>query len=160
MNTYQKIFGSGPIGLVISLLLLFVSISLEDYFYYLQITESNLLRYSVFAGLSIITVLIIVWSTKSLPPSDRGNKLVTAGAFKYFRHPLYAAFLSFFNFGLALFLNNWIYILWAAIQHPIWYLVIKGEEKLMDKEFPEEYKRYSLRTGRFFPKFSKVNNAT
>jgi protein-S-isoprenylcysteine O-methyltransferase Ste14 len=155
MNTYQKIFGSGPIGLFISLLLLFISILFENNFYFLRVTDSNLLRYSVFFGLSIITVLIVVWSTKSLPPTDRGNKLVVVGAFKYFRHPLYGAFLSFFNFGLAFFLNNWIYILWAIIQHPIWHWVIQGEEKLMDKGFPEEYKKYSLKTGRFFPRFSK-----
>lgn len=153
MNNYQRIFGSGPIGLLVSLFLLIISIFLESYFPHLQITGSYFLRYYIFIGLSIITVLIIVWSIKSLPPGDRGNKLITTGAFKYFRHPLYGAFLSFFNFGLAIFLNNWIYILWAIIQHPVWHWIINGEEELMQKEFPDEYKIYSLKTGRFFPRF-------
>jgi len=155
MNTYQRIFGSGPIGLFISLLLLILTFFFENLFSNLQITESTLLRYSIFAFLSGITILIIVWSTKSLPPNDRGNRLVTNGAFKYFRHPLYGAFLSFFNFGLAFLLNNWLYVFWAIIQHPIWHVTIKGEENLMSKEFPDEYEEYSLKTGRFFPRFSK-----
>lgn len=156
MNGYQRIFGSGPIGLFISLLLLlFISIFLERNFSHLQITGSYFLRYFILIALSIITVLIILWSIKSLPPTDRGNKLITTGAFKYFRHPLYGAFLSFFNFGLAFFLNNWIYILWAIIQHPIWHWIIDREEELMQKEFPGKYKKYSLKTGRFFPRFSK-----
>ena len=153
MNNFQKIFGSGPIGLFISLSLLFLTCSLEKYFSEFRIMNNNPLRFNFFIGLTIITIFLIIWSIKSLPPNDRGNKLIVTGAFKYFRHPLYGAFLSFFNVGLAVFLNNWIYIFWAIIQHPIWHLVIKGEEKLMDKEFPEEYKKYCLQTGRFFPRF-------
>jgi protein-S-isoprenylcysteine O-methyltransferase Ste14 len=153
MNTYEKIFGTGPRGLFISVSLLAVFAFVEKSFPTLLITNSNFLRYSVFGGLSILTVVLIIWSIKSLPPSYRGNKLITIGAFKYFRHPLYAAFLIFFNFGLAIFLNNWIYIFWALAQHPIWHWNIKGEEKLMGKEFPNEYEKYSQKTGRFFPRF-------
>ena len=152
MNNYQKIFGSGPAGSLISLLLLVISIFLANHFSQFQISNSQFLRYSFFGGMCVITVFIITWSIHSLPPISRGNTLVTSGAFRYFRHPLYGAFLSFFNFGLALFLNNWIYVLWAALQHPVWHWIIKGEEKCMEKQFPGEYEEYSLRTGRFFPR--------
>ncbi len=155
MNNFQKIFGSGPIGLFISLALLSLTYYLEKYFSGYQIINNNFVRYSVFIGLSIITAALIIWSVKSLPPDDRGNKLVVTGAFKYLRHPLYGAFLSFFNFGLAIFLNNWIYVLWAILQHPVWHVAIKGEERLMDKEFPKEYEKYCMQTGRFFPRFLK-----
>ncbi|RJP73993.1 MAG: isoprenylcysteine carboxylmethyltransferase family protein [Ignavibacteriales bacterium] len=161
MNKFEKIFGSGPIGLLISLALLAIFLFIEKYFSSFQITENDFLRYSIFSVLSVLTVIIIIWSVKSLPPSDRGNKLITLGAFKYFRHPLYAAFLTFFNFGLAILLNNWIYILWALVQHPVWHWCIGGEEKLMEKEFPGEYTNYSKRTGRFFPRiFNKSDKAT
>jgi protein-S-isoprenylcysteine O-methyltransferase Ste14 len=152
MNKFEKIFGSGPRGLLISLSLLTIFLLIEKYFYSFRITNNDLLRYSVFGVLSLLTGIIIIWSIKSLPPNDRGNKLITSGAFKYFRHPLYAAFLTFFNFGIAVLLNNWIYILWAIVQHPIWHWNIKGEEKLMEKEFPGEYEKYSQTTGRFIPR--------
>ena len=152
MNKYERIFGTGPRGLLISLILLAISAFIEKYFDLLQITDSDFLRYSIFGCLSTITVLILLWSITSLSPTDRGNKLITVGAFKYFRHPLYGAFLTFFNFGLAILLNNWIYILWAIVLHPLWHWNIKGEEKLMEKVFPGEYVEYSQKTGRFFPR--------
>jgi protein-S-isoprenylcysteine O-methyltransferase Ste14 len=161
MNKYEKIFGMGPRGLVISLLLFAIFAFIEKSFNTLQITGSDFIRYSIFGVLSVFTVITIIWSIKSLPPSDRGNKLITVGAFKYFRHPLYAAFLTFFNFGLAVLLNNWIYILWALAQHPVWHWNINGEEKLMEKKFLGEYEKYSQTTGRFFPRILyKSNKAT
>jgi len=153
MNTYEKIFGTGPRGLLISFSLLIIFSFIEKSFPTLQITDSDFLRYSVFGGLSILALFLIIWSIKFLPPSVRGNKLITTGAFKYFRHPLYVAFLTFFNFGLAIFINNWIYIFWAVVKHPIWHWNIRGEEKLMEKEFPGEYEKYSRVTGRYFPRF-------
>ncbi len=152
MNRYQKIFGAGPAGLFVSLLLLIIAILLEEQLNYLRITANDTLRYTVFALLALVTVFIVLRSFRSLLPTDRGRKLTTTGAFKYFRHPLYGAFLSFFNFGLAFLLNNWIYVFWAVIQHPVWHWMIRGEEQLMAQAFPGEYEEYSLKTGRFFPR--------
>lgn len=152
MNWFQRIFGSGPLGALISLLLLVASAWLASRFDHLQITAHINLRFAVFATLSLVTLLIVIWSLKSLPIADRGKTLTTTGAFRYFRHPLYGAFLSFFNFGLAVFLNNWIFILWAVVQHPVWHWMIRGEEKLMEEAFPGEYREYAARTGRFFPR--------
>jgi protein-S-isoprenylcysteine O-methyltransferase Ste14 len=155
MNTFFRIFGVGPSGILISVLLLLITFFLADSIVHLQISGNDLFRWSVFAGLSVVAGLIMLWSVISLPITKRGKKLTTTGAFKYFRHPLYGACLSFFNFGLAVFLNNWIYVLWAVIQHPIWHWLIKHEEKIMEKRFPGEYEAYALKTGRFFPRIWK-----
>jgi len=152
MNTYLRIFGIGPTGFLISALLFLIAFFLASGLGHLQISSNDLLRWSVFVGLSVVTGFIMLWSVISLPITERGKSLTITGAFRYFRHPLYGACLSFFNFGLAVFLNNWIYILWAVIQHPVWHWLIKYEEKLMKKRFPGEYEAYALKTGRFFPK--------
>ena len=152
MNPYQRIFGAGPLGTLISVLLLIVSAWLADGYESLQIMVNDGLRFTLFALLSSVTVLIILWSIRSLPPGKRGNSLVTTGAFRHFRHPLYGAFLSFFNFGFAVLLNNWIYIAWALVQHPVWHWAIRGEEEMMERAFPGDYARYAARTGRFFPR--------
>ncbi len=106
---------------------------------------------SIFAVSILLTLFIIVWSVRSLPTADRGNKLCTSGAFRYVRHPLYAAFLSVFNFGLAVYLSNFIFIIWAVLLHPIWHYIIKYEERLMVDIFGDEYVVYQKKTGRFFP---------
>ena len=136
MISIQRIFGSGPVDFFISLVLLLVSILSQNYFHTPQITTSDFLRYTIFVGMSMISVLIIVRSMKSLPPTARGVKLITTGVFKYFRHPLYGSILSFFNFGLTFLLNICIYIFWAVARDPIWHWIIGGEEKLMEKEIP------------------------
>ena len=92
MNHYRRLFGAGPPGTLISALLLAVSELLARHFNHLQITSSDALRFTVFILLSLVTLLIIAWSIRSLPPGKRGRTLVTSGAFRYFRHPLYGAF--------------------------------------------------------------------
>lgn len=154
MNTFNRLFGSGPIGLLISVILFFFALYLKELLSIPKIfINYYLLRLSIFIILTIISIIIIVWSLVSLNPKSRGKTLITTGALKYFRHPLYAAFLTFFNFGLAVLLNNWIFIIWGFLLHPIWHLLIVKEEKDLKFIFPNEYEEYCKITGRFFPKF-------
>ncbi len=153
MNNFNRIFGSGPIGLLMSLILLFLSFYLKDLFNIPKIfIDQNFIRQSIFGLLTIISVAIIIWSLVSLNPKLRGKTLITTGSLKYFRHPLYAAFLSFFNFGLAILFNNWIFVVWAILLHPIWHLLVAEEEKMLKIIFPNDYEEYCKKTGRFFPK--------
>ena len=156
MNAYERIFGAGPRGALISIALLVVVWYLEDIIGLPIILQSPFTRGSVFVATIIASIILIAWSIKSLPPNSRGRKLITSGAYQYFRHPLYAAFLSCFNFGLAVLLNNWIYIIWAIMLHGVWHWNIRNEEQLMSNEFPKEYDEYSERTGRFLPKLRSI----
>lgn len=158
MNTYDRIFGAGPKGGLLSLLLLLLAWHFEAVAGLPSIIDSHIARWVFFALALTGAVAIIVWSLKSLPPSARGKHLVTTGVFRYLRHPLYAAFLSVFDFGFAVLLNNWIYILWAITLHPIWHWVITGEERLMNNAFPEEYEAYCEITGRFIPRISSFQH--
>jgi protein-S-isoprenylcysteine O-methyltransferase Ste14 len=116
------------------------------------LSHNQLLLNSVFLVSILMTLVIIVWGVKSLPTADRGNKLCTTGAYKYVRHPLYAAFLSIFDFGLAIYLNSYIFVLWALLLHPVWHYVVRYEERLMVDVFGEEYLEYQKKTGRFLPR--------
>lgn len=150
--TFKRIFGSGPIGLVISLVLLFLAGWINTQIVLPSLSDNRLFLDALFMATGCVTLIIIVWSLKSLPAADRGNKLCTSGAFRYFRHPLYAAFLSVFNFGLAIWLNSYIFVLWALLLHPVWHYLVRDEEQMMVDIFGEEYIDYQERTGRFFPR--------
>ncbi len=152
MNAYDRIFGAGPRGVLISIALLVVVWHLENIVGLPRISERSYIRGSIFVLTIIASMILIAWSVKSLPPNSRGRELVTSGAYEYFRHPLYAAFLSCFNFGLAVFLNNLIYVIWAVILHGVWHWNVGSEENFMSREFPKEYMEYSKRTGRFVPR--------
>ena len=154
MTTYERIFGAGPRGILLSIALFALAWSLEAAAGLPPITNNIVIRWSIFVLSVIGAIGLALWSAKSLPPAERGKKLITSGAYRFLRHPIYATFLSCFDFGLAVLLNNWIYILWAISLHFLWHLNIISEERLMRKEFPIEYDGYCAVTGRFIPRIN------
>lgn len=151
---FAKVFGSGPRGLLVSLILLGIALWARRRVDFLKISDNQAVLNAAFLMLSCITLVLVIWSLRSLPASGRGNNLCTSGAFRYVRHPLYASFLSVFNIGLALYLNSYLFILWAACLHPIWHYIVRDEEMLMVRIFGEDYVAYRKRTGRFFPRLT------
>ena len=154
MNTYKRIFGSGPFGVAVSVLLLLAAAMAKPHLNLPQLGVPLTIRMLVLSICTIFALALIFWSIRSLPPGARGRKLCDTGAFRYLRHPLYAALLSIFSFGFAVFLNHSVFIMWAVILHPIWHRIVGSEEKMMVKAFGEKYLQYARRTGRFFPRFS------
>jgi len=154
MIEFKRIFGSGFNGLIISVLLFLAAAYFKDLLKIPMICDGCfLLRVSVFTLFFTMSIIMFVWSFMSLKPGLRGKTLITRGAFSHFRHPLYAAFLTFFNFGLAVLLNNWVFIGWAIILHPVWHLLTAEEEKMLKNTFPNDYEEYCKNTGRFLPKY-------
>lgn len=151
-SKFRKAFGSGPAGMVISIALFIIAVWLTGQIPLPPLSDNRFLLNSIFVIACLLTVAIIIWSVKSLPPAERGSKLCTSGAFRYVRHPLYAAFLSVFNFGLAIYLNSYIIVIWAVLLHPLWHYIVRDEERMMIGLFGEEYREYQKRTGRFLPR--------
>ena len=152
MTTYQRIFGTGPRGAIIGAVTFGLALALDYWLSLPPLHGSATLGIAALVAASAATAAIVAWSLRSLPLSARGRELVTAGPFRYVRHPLYAAFLGGFDFGLALFLDGWVYVAWAVLQYPIWHWNIAAEERLMHNEFGGEYAAYCSRTGRFLPR--------
>jgi protein-S-isoprenylcysteine O-methyltransferase Ste14 len=68
-------------------------------------------------------------------------QLVTKGIFQYIRHPHYTSLLIV-GFGLALFFYSIAALFIAFIAVPIMIWSIFDEEKLLIKQYGEEYKKY------------------
>ena len=152
MTRYECLFGAGPRGLAISFVLFALAWRLESVVGLPRIIDIIQVRWIVFAMSVGGAASLAAWGLRSLPPGRRGVDLVTRGAYKYFRHPVYASLLSSFNFGLAVLLNNWIYVVWALALHGVWHWNIRSEEKLMARQFPKQYADYCKTTGRFVPR--------
>ncbi len=80
--------------------------------------------------------------------------VITSGAFKLVRHPLYlASILTYLGlaistlslFSLALFVGIFIFYNYLA----------SYEEKLLEEKFGEEYIKYKQRTGKWVPKLGR-----
>ncbi|MEJ2514266.1 MAG: isoprenylcysteine carboxylmethyltransferase family protein [Gammaproteobacteria bacterium] len=151
-GAWRRIFGSGPLGTLVSVALLAAAMVIQARTDLPSLGLPMGIRIAVLAVGLLATVALVAWSVRSLPVDARGRTLCTEGPFALMRHPLYAAFLLFLCPALAVFLDEWIFLLWAALLFPLWHLVVASEERLMAERFGPEWDRYAARTGRFFPR--------
>jgi protein-S-isoprenylcysteine O-methyltransferase Ste14 len=73
------------------------------------------------------------------------GQLITDGIFKTIRHPHYTSLLII-GFGLACFFYSIAALIIAIIAIPIMILSIIDEEKLLIKQYGNEYKKYMKKT--------------
>ncbi|NJD20943.1 MAG: isoprenylcysteine carboxylmethyltransferase family protein [Gemmatimonadetes bacterium] len=81
----------------------------------------------------------------------RGHELVTAGPYRWVRHPAYAGMLLAFA-GCGLWMENWLSL--AALLVPIGGVVlhrIHVEEAILNDALGDPYRRYRDRTKRLVP---------
>ena len=152
-NRFKKIVGIGLWGAVISLGLLALA-AWAGSLVRLPITLEHILVIKTTGVLLIIAgVGLHFWSFYTLRNWWLGDQLCTTGPFRYFRHPMYAAWITFISPGVALYLNSWFYLIWVFLLHLIWPRLVIKEELIMSDKFGDTYKTYASRTGRFFPRF-------
>ncbi len=85
-----------------------------------------------------------------------GHRLVTAGPYRYVRHPVYAAHWLW-ALAQPLLLHNWIAGLSAlAAVAPMYLLRVRREELMMLEHFGEKYRSYMARTGRLIPRLARL----
>ena len=104
-------------------------------------------------------VALFIWSHRSLGTNwtarvdvARGQHLITTGAYRWVRHPMYA---SFFLMSVALLIAtaNPLVALPFGMSITMMYVDRVGaEERIMAHEFGEPYTEYLSRTGRLFPR--------
>ncbi len=76
------------------------------------------------------------------------DKLVTTGAYRISRHPIYfGTFLCFAGTGIAC--ASWIFLLGAAIWMISFYFGVKDEESFLLKQYGDAYREYMQRTPRW-----------
>ncbi len=84
--------------------------------------------------------------------NDVPDHVVTHGAYRYVRHPFYAAFLLGL-FAVAVHVPH--LATWAVFAYALLVLTLtarKEERRLLGSAFRETYRAYWSRTGRFLPK--------
>ena len=86
------------------------------------------------------------------------HHLVTSGPYAWVHHPLYTAMFGW-GVGVVLVTANWVFVILAVVVLAGMMARVPREEQMMIEEFGEEYKSYTQRTGRFFPKWSREDTA-
>lgn len=89
------------------------------------------------------------------PQIQKGQTLVTSGAYKYVRHPLYAAHILW-AVAQVLLLHNWIAgFSFLVVSIPFYMFRVSHEEKMMLDNFGDEYRKYMKRTGGVIPRLKR-----
>jgi len=119
--------------------------------------SANIMDHPVYIKLVGVVFIIVgialhLWAAWTLRNWWIKDKLCIGGPFKYFRHPMYAAWITFITFGAAFFFNSWVYIGWAILLHPVWHRLVAKEELLMVELFANDYIDYTKHVGRFIPR--------
>ena len=101
-------------------------------------------------GVEFSTQLYLGRNYSTLLNIREEHSLITAGPYRYIRHPMYTALITT-GVGLAFLSANWYFALPFIVTIIVIILRIRKEEEIMIDEFGEEYIQYMKRTKRFIP---------
>ncbi len=149
----QKLFGIGPLGAAISLAALAAAAWVDPLLGCAVILADPTPLQVAGAGLAVAGAGLLAGSLWTMRAWWAKDQLCTRGPFRWFRHPMYAAWITFIFPGAALFFNSWVLLAAAALLHPVWHLLVRSEEQMMLAQFQDAYRVYAARTGRFIPRF-------
>jgi len=152
MTKIKRLFGSGPRCIAIGALFLTLVYCAEIYLELPKMPISDFTSQLIFGIAIILTCIGLLWAVISLPINKRGKELVTHGAFRYVRHPLYASFLDFFVFGLAFYFKSYALIFAGIALFFICGKLVEKEEKYVLTLFGEKYEEFRKNTKKFIPR--------
>lgn len=116
-------------------------------------------HWDIFHILSNIFIIAGFWllsaSWRILFTAQKSNSLAVTGPYQYVRHPQYAAFILVM-FGFLLQWPTLITLVMFPILVGTYVRLSMKEEKEVEKEFGDTYRRYAETTPRFFPKLAKL----
>ena len=105
----------------------------------------------VILGLVLITGVYLFMSGHVVVSHDeRPTSVVSIGAFRYVRHPLYLGAILFY-LGLAISTASLFSLLLLAVIFLFYNYIAGYEERLMEIKFREDYASYKNRTGKWVP---------
>jgi protein-S-isoprenylcysteine O-methyltransferase Ste14 len=150
----------GDVGQLILLVLFLILWILDSFFLRTSTFLSDHVPLSirlVFLGLALATAAYLSMSGHDrICREERGTKVVSSGAFRYVRHPLYSACLLFY-LGLAVSTASIVSLAFFVVTFVFYNYLASFEEKLLEEKFGEEYKQYIRRTGKWVPGIGKDN---
>ena len=152
IGKYQKTFGVGPLGMLISIMMFFLLWLLDRALNHVRILiQPKPIR---IVGLVLIVLWACwhAWSIQTISRWWRHGILCTKGPYKFVRHPIYAGGILLGSVGVALIFNSWILLSLPILMHATFSILVRKEETMMDAVFGEEYRAYTARTGKLFPR--------
>jgi protein-S-isoprenylcysteine O-methyltransferase Ste14 len=110
----------------------------------------------LFVSLSSVVGMNKAFTAYSIPVSkQQGGQLITTGAFKYVRHPIYAGNLAILM-GFSMMKDSAVRLLFTAIYYKLVDMKSNAEEKEMMRSYGKEYEDYKNRVQHKFLPWTKL----
>ncbi len=107
----------------------------------------------VVLGVAMILAMVLFKSGHVVVSHEqRPNYVLTTGAFRYVRHPLYSASLLTY-LGLTVSTASLLSLLLFSGIFVFHNFIAGYEEQLLEKKFGEDYRAYKRQTGKWIPNF-------
>jgi protein-S-isoprenylcysteine O-methyltransferase Ste14 len=114
------------------------------------------MRLGILGLLLIIAVYLFIDGHSVVSHEQRPRTMVSSGAFRYVRHPLYlASILSYL--GLTIATASLISLALLVVIVAFYSYIASYEEKLLEARFGEAYNRYKSKTGKWVPRIGRRN---
>ena len=137
------------------LFVLFMIVWVMDSFFlrisiFLSDDVSLYIRLSIL-GLTFMAAIYLVWSGHTVVSHEqRLSGVVSTGAFRYVRHPLYLGSILFY-LGLTVSTASLFSFALLVVIFFFYNYIASYEEKLLEVRFSEDYRHYKRRTGKWVP---------
>jgi protein-S-isoprenylcysteine O-methyltransferase Ste14 len=141
------------------LLVLFLLIWVVDSFFIKMSTNlfddiSVYIRLIVCVMILVTAIYLIRSGHVVVKHEERPEGVVTTGAFRYVRHPLYLGSILFY-LGLAVSTASLFSLVMVIVIFIFYNHIASYEEKLLEDRFPNEYRNYKIKTGKWMPMIGK-----
>ena len=128
---------------------------LADRWGIVQTVSQNTLLAGIGALLCALGVGYAIWARVHLgknwspiPNVKEGHELITGGPYRLVRHPIYTGIIAA-TFGTGLAIHVWFLVFLIMTANFIWR--VRTEERLMTKQFPDQYPEYKKKTWALIP---------
>ncbi|NEV93620.1 isoprenylcysteine carboxylmethyltransferase family protein [Psychroflexus sp. YR1-1] len=141
------------ISLVAVQFLLILAFFLDIQWFSIRFMEHFVWFYLGMLGV-VITVAALLqmnFHLSPFPTPKPNSKLITTGAYRLSRHPMYTGILIFM-FSFSFWLGDGYKLCVSLAILVLFYYKTNYEESLLESMF-DDYKAYKSKTGRFYPKF-------
>jgi protein-S-isoprenylcysteine O-methyltransferase Ste14 len=154
---YLRIFGVGPAGVAMTVLIWLGAYGLEKALNFPSMSINPTFRMILIIIFLSDALYLIVGSNYQLRKKGRGKSLVCKGPFRLIRHPMYSAVIYSFTGLLAMGLYSWVLLVSVVPLTLSWSWLVHFEEQALLELFQDEYRVYMERTGQFLPSLKALS---
>ncbi len=155
---FQQFFGVGPFGIVLTILVWFIVIGVENILKVQQMIIHPALRIALLSIFMIDTLYLLIGGNYHLMKSGHGENIAKKGPYQFIRPPIYSVWVFSFTGIVAMVFYSWGLIISVIPISIIWSWLVQREETQLLNKFGDEYRTYIEQTGQFLPSWRAMKN--